>query len=143
MVLVRKVRLMRRAVVFSKEGVVELRIDHTKNIAYIKLTGLLSSGLIIDAFDASVADASYRPGMARLWDFRDADLSSLDTTTIAMLAQHSTRFPPGINDVKVAFVAGRELEFGLARMFEAFSEDADTKISVHYSLGEAEEWLAE
>ncbi len=59
-----------------------------------------------------------------------------------MLTQHSTTFPPGINDVKVAFVASRKLEFGLSRMFEAFSADASTKISVFYSLAEAEDWLA-
>lgn len=120
----------------------ELQTDHTKNIAYIKLTGSPTSAVILEAFDASVADPGYRPGMARLWDFRDADLSSLDSSTIAMMAQHSTKYPPGINDVKVAFVAGRKLEFGLSRMFAAFSEDADTLIAVFYSLSEAEDWLA-
>ena len=72
-----------------------------------------------------------------------ADLSSLDSSTIAMMAQHSTKYPPGINDVKVAFVAGRGLEFGLSRMFAAFSEEASTKISVFYSLSDAEYWLTE
>ena len=121
----------------------ELRTDQAKNIAYIRLTGPLYSATILDAFDAAVADSGYRMGMVRLWDFRDADLSVLDTSTIAMMAQHSTKFPPGINDVKVAFVASRKLEFGLSRMFEAFSADAKTKIAVFYAMAEAEAWLAE
>lgn len=119
----------------------ELRFDQAKSIAHIKLSGLLSSADILDAFDAAVAHPDYRKGMARLWDFQDADLSSLDSATIAMMAQHSTKYPPGINDVKVAFVAGRGLEFGLSRMFTAFSEEARTKISVFYSRSDAEDWL--
>ncbi len=43
----------------------------------------------------------------------------------------------------VAFVASRKLEFGLSRMFEAFSADAKTKIAVFYAMAEAEAWLAE
>jgi hypothetical protein len=43
--------------------------------------------------------------------------------------------------VKVAFVAGRKLEYGLSRMFEFFSKDANTTIDVFYSIEEAEAWL--
>lgn len=97
---------------------------------------------ILDAFDAAVADERYKPGMARLWDFREADLSKMDSQTIAVMATYSTKLPPGINDVKVAFVVKRKLEFGLSRMFEAYSSDADTDIAVFYSLDEAEEWMS-
>jgi hypothetical protein len=120
----------------------DLRFDEEKNIAHIRLTGPLTSEVILDAFDAAVSDERYRNGMARLWDFTDADLSSLDTSTIAVMARHSTKFPPGINDVKVAFATSRELEFGLSRMFAAFSGDAKTKISVFYSTEDAEAWLS-
>ena len=81
-----------------------LRIDEEKNIAYIKLSGLLSKEVILSAFDITVSDKRQKKGMGRLWDFRDADLSSLASETITEMAQYSLRFPPGINDVKVAFV---------------------------------------
>ena len=82
----------------------DLRIDEEKNIAYIKLSGLLSKKVILSAFDLTVYDKRYKKGMGRLWDFRDADLSSLDSATVIEMAQYSTKFPSGINDVKVAFV---------------------------------------
>ena len=100
----------------------DLRIDEEKNIAYIKLSGLLSKKVILSAFDLTVSDERYKNGMGRLWDFIDADLSSLDTKTITEMAQYSKRFPPGINDVKVAFVTGRDIEYGLSRMFEMTSK---------------------
>jgi hypothetical protein len=120
----------------------DLRIDEDKNTAYIKLSGLLNKMIILDAFDLTVSDKRYKKGMGRLWDFRDADLSSLDSETITEMAQYSLKYPPGINDVKVAFVNSRDLEFGLSRMFE-ISSRAITPIRVFRSMDEAEKWMME
>lgn len=120
----------------------DLRIDEEKNIAYIKLSGLLSKKVILSAFDLAVSDKRYKKGMGRLWDFGDADLSSLDSETITEMAQYSLRFPPGINDVKVAFVTSRDIEYGLSRMFE-MSSQATTPIRVFRAMDEAEKWMME
>jgi hypothetical protein len=120
----------------------DLRIDEEKNMAYIKLSGLLSKKIILSAFDLTVSDRRYKNGMGRLWDFRDADLSSLEAETITEMAQYSLRFPPGINDVKVAFVTDRDVEYGLTRMFEISSE-AMTPIQVFRAMDEAEKWMME
>jgi hypothetical protein len=120
----------------------ELLIDEEKNIAYIKLSGLLSKKVILSAFDLTVSDKRYRKGMGRLWDLRDADLSTLDSETITAMAQYSLRFPPGINDVKVAFVNSTDLEYGLSRMFE-MSSKAMTPIRVFRAMDQAEKWMVE
>ena len=125
-----------------KEKDMKLRIDEQKNIAYIKLSGLLSQEVILRAFDSTVSDKRYKKGMGRLWDFRDADLSSIDSETIAAMAQYSLKFPAGINDVKVSFVTDTELEYGLARMFEMLS-NARTPICVFRAMDEAENWMME
>ena len=118
----------------------ELQFDKTKNIAYIKLSGLLSKKDIANAFDQCVSDIRYDKGMARLWDFRDADLSSFDYEDVNEMSQYPLKFSSGINDVKVAFVTKRDLEFGLSRVFEMLSQ-AKTTISVFRSIDEAEKWL--
>ena len=120
----------------------DLRIDEKKNIAYIKLSGLLSKKIILSAFDLTVSDKRYKDGMGRLWDFRDSVLSSLDSETIVAMAQYSLKFPPGINDVKVAFVTSTVLEYGLTRMFQ-ISSKADTPIQVFRAMAEAEKWMME
>ena len=120
----------------------ELQIDQEKNIAFIKLTGQPSREDIVQAFDAAVQDEKYKKGMGRLWDFRDADLSSFDTATIVDLAQHSLKYPPGINDVKVAFVTGKDIDYGLSRMFEMASA-SKTPINVYRSMDEAKKWMME
>ena len=119
-----------------------LRIDETKNIAYIKITGSVSSKDILEAFDVAVSSEEYKKGMGRLWDFTEADLSAIDSDTIREMAQYSLSFPPGINDVKVAFVTERPLEFGLSRMFQR-SSHAKTPIGVFRKMEEAEKWMME
>jgi len=126
----------------SNEEAVELRVNEEKNIAYIKLSGLLSKEAILGAFDLTVSDKRYKEGMGRLWDFREADLSSLNSEAIKAMAQHSLKFPLGINDVKVAFVAITDLEYGLSRMFEITS-NAKTPICVFRTMDQAEKWMME
>jgi len=122
--------------------VMDILFDETKNIAYIKITGLVSSKEILKAFDIAVSSEKYKTGMGRLWDFTEADLSSIDSYTIREMAQYSLSFPPGINDVKVAFATDKTLEYGLSRMFQSFS-DAKTPIRVFKTIKQAETWMIE
>jgi hypothetical protein len=120
----------------------DLRFDQQKNIVFIALTGSLNKQVILEAFDQAVSDARYRKGMGRLWDFRNADLSAVDSEAVTEMAQYPLKFPPGINDVKVAFVTGKDLEYGLSRMFE-MSSRAKTPIRVFREIAEAEAWMME
>lgn len=126
----------------KEQLVMELRFDERKNIAYIKIEGLASSKQILEAFDIAVSSPKYKKGMGRLWDFTETDLSSIDSDTIREMAQHSLSYPLGINDVKVAFVTNKTLEYGLSRMFEAAS-NAKTPIRVFKIFKKAEEWMTE
>lgn len=80
--------------------------------------------------------------MGRLWDFREANLSTLGSNTVYEMAQYSLRFPPGINDVKVAFLVSSDFEYGLTRMFE-MSSRCMTQIYVFRKMDEAVKYLME
>ena len=120
----------------------DLRVDETKNIAYIKISGKTGPKEILDAFDKAVSSGQYRKGMGRLWDFTEVDLTSLDSVAIPAMAKHSLKFPPGIRDVKVAFAVNTPLEFGLVRMFQSYSDmHAKTRVQVFDTVEDAEKWL--
>ena len=120
----------------------DLRIDETRNIAYIKLSGSVGSTDILEAFDIAVSSEKYKKGMGRLWDFTDIDLSSLNSSFIPEMAKHSLSFPPGIGDVKVAFVVTRTNEYGLTRMFQEYSESyAKTQVMIFDTIEQAEKWM--
>lgn len=120
----------------------DLRIDDEKNIAYIKIKGKVSSKDFLAVLDAAVSSEKYRKGMGRLWDFTEVDLSALDSSAIPKMAQHSLSFAPGIRDVKVAFVVTKTNEYGLTRMFQAYSElCAKTQVNIFATIDEAEKWM--
>jgi hypothetical protein len=119
---------------------VDLTFDLEKNIVHIRLSGRLDRDTIVAALDRTVSHEKYQTGMARLWDFRDADLSFLRSETIAEMGSYSLKYSPGIRDVKVAFVTRRDLEYGLTRMFEMLAE-AETPVGVFRDLAKAETWL--
>lgn len=122
----------------------KVRIEESKNIAYIKMTGKVSSKDILDTFDIVVSSEKYKKGMGRLWDFTDVDVSSLDSHVMPQMAQYSLSFPPGIRDVKVAFIATKTNVYGLARMFQAYSDIyAKTQVKIFDTIEKAEQWITE
>jgi len=140
----RKIRdkIKSKVVSFLAKIDMDLRIDEEKNIAYIGLSGVLSKEIIFSAFDLTVSDKRYKKGMGRLWYFKDADLSSLDSETVSGLGQHLLKYSPGINDVKVAFVTNKNIDYWLTRIYE-ISSKAMTPIQVFRSMDEAETWMME
>ena len=120
-----------------------LRFDSDRNTVYIELTGAPDQATFLSTLDAVVAHPEYRKGMPRLWDLRNADLSSLTPQTIAEMARYSTGLAEGFGDVKVVFVTARALAFGFARMFEAYTRTQDARIGVFSTIEDAETWIVD
>lgn len=80
-----------------------------------------------------------------LWDFRDADLSSLSGNTVRRVAAEAFRFTDQIPSGKTAIVARTDLVFGLGRMFEAFQEISNSTRShqTFRSMEAAMNWITE
>ncbi len=57
-----------------------------------------------------------------LWDFTEADLSNITSEEFRGIASEVKKRSEIRMDGKTALVFGRDLEFGLGRMFQAFSE---------------------
>jgi hypothetical protein len=127
----------------QRDGAVRwnVRFDREKNIAHLKLKGLLSEETVLAAFDAVVTASEYEPGMCRLWDCTDADLSDLNAAVFERVRRHSAELPPGVRDVKVAVLVGNLLDFGLARMYGLSPGPAATTVRLFHDPEEAEAWL--
>jgi len=78
-------------------------------------------------------------GKSAVWDFREAqfDLSSSD---IRKVADFVSRYQPATPPSRVAFVTARDVDFGLARMFDVFREDPRTEFRVFRDFDEAAGW---
>ena len=78
-------------------------------------------------------------GRSAVWDFREAqfDVSYSDTQEIA---QFIVRNQPATPPLKMAFVTQRDVDFGMARVFEVFRQDPSTEFRVFRDYEKAICW---
>lgn len=78
-----------------------------------------------EAFRIRARAVSRHPGLPRMWDFRQADLSSWTQDEIRAMAEslNTRRDGPA---TRVAALVSRDIEFGISRIFEVLAEDLST-----------------
>ncbi len=116
-----------------------IEIEAGTGIAIGRCSGKLRIDDAIAAVKALWADPDW-PGRAVVWDFRTAEfeLGSPDISEIARFVLAEQRDPP---PAKVAFVTGREVDFGMGRMFEAYREERRTELRILRDYEDALRWL--
>jgi len=120
-----------------------LKFAENDKYVQIKLSGKLTAVEILKAFENTVYHKNYKPGMGRLWDFREVDLSDLSAGIISEMAQYYLGFEEEINDVKVSYVVSKPAEYNVLRMLQTFSQGAKTQIMVYYDMANAIKWVSE
>lgn len=83
------------------------------------------------------ADPAFDPSFPEVCDLRSVTRITTSVETFRFLAQ-SRIFLPG---ARRAFVVGREVDFGLARLFQAYSEAEGGTVEVFRNMPDAEAWL--
>ena len=79
-----------------------------------------------------------------LVDLADATLAQLLITALKQLAElHKALAEHTVPGMPVAVVAGRDLEYGLARMWQVFVEENGWETMVFRSRKEAQRWLSQ
>jgi hypothetical protein len=106
------------------------------------LVGTGSGPLTLADGKAAAVDIWSRPewqGRSIVWDFREAQIefSLIDVQTFAQFVlSREAAGPPA----RLAIVTGRDVDFGLSRMFEAFRENASTQVHIFRELNDAMSW---
>ncbi len=123
---------------------VELYFNPQKNLVRIKCSGIMQIKVLLEACDQALADPRYSPGMGRIWDVADADLSQITTEQVQEITSYLTAKSDNVNYVRVGVVAEGSLGYGLARVFAAVSEHtAKNEVMPFRSLEDAEAWVSE
>jgi hypothetical protein len=111
----------------------------------IKLTasGSVMAVDIIEGLKKVMEDPAFKPGMDILWDFRDvrSEISKADQIREIVSYIRTNQDRRGGN-YRVALVVTRDIDFGLARMYEAYSQELPFEIRIFKNLNDAENWLA-
>ena len=89
-----------------------------------------------------VEHSCWTPGMRVMFDLRALDLSDLSVEDIHRNADFVRGLSDRLGTARFACVMAKEIDFGLARMFEVLtSEGNQLDIRVFRSMSEAETWL--
>lgn len=104
----------------------------------------------IEGLDAWVqdglSDSRYRSGMHVIIDNRRLDWSGLSPDDVHKRVEHFARDAARLDSARAAVVMGAPVEFGIARMEQAFVElesELKIKIRIFLSIEVARKWLRE
>lgn len=116
--------------------------DRNKDLTTFKVTGVLSSDMV---FPVVKAFYEGEPTSHVLWDLTDTTDVQITTEEVLDLVRFKPRYGGKRETGKTAFVAQKDVLFGLSRMFEIQSniQNAPYAIMVFRSLYEAYQWLYE
>jgi hypothetical protein len=117
-------------------------IDKNKDLTTFKVTGVLSFDMALPMLEAFY-DGD--PTSHVLWDLIDTTDVQITSEEVLDLVRFKPRYQGKRKSGKTAFVAQKDVLFGLSRMFEIQSsiQDAPYAIMVFRSLYEAYQWLYE
>ena len=79
------------------------------------------------------------PGVAVVWDFRNAQLST-SGSDVFELAQYVNARQRSPGPARVAFVTSRDVDYGQVRVFEAYREQPPTEVRVFRDFDAAVAW---
>jgi len=74
-------------------------------------------------------------------DFTDVDNFNVTSTGIQTIADIATRASKINNDIILVAIVPSDLEYGMARMWQAYSDDMNWKTYLARTKEEASEWL--
>ena len=118
------------------------QIQGNAQIIQIILSGDLSIAEISElSRELARLEADFEKTPDRLTDLSAVEKSNFDYATLERLAERSRKavYPKRFRS---AIVAPKPLEFGLARIFQALSDNPMINLQIFKTRAEAEEWLA-
>ncbi len=121
-------------------GTISAEYKTEKDLTIVTAEGAISADDLLDW------GKSYYEGPITsliLWDVTKADLSGLQADKLRVIAESMSRISDARRDGKTAFVYDKPLEFGIGRMFQAYSEIEDMPFQVQSfrSFHAARKWL--
>lgn len=118
-----------------------VRIDTDEQIVWIELPGILGIKEIEAAVDQLLDHPDHRDGMDEIWDFRHTNFVNIGAEQLRSFAIFvASRLDRLAN--RVVYVPGRDLEYGIVRMWEAYAEEeAPQERKILHDIDAAREWL--
>ena len=116
-------------------------IDSETGLRIHVITGEMTPEDLIETFEQAFSRDDFEPGSAALWDLQGATGKDLLAGDIRGLVDAVVKHRSGDEGTRIAIVVARDLDFGLARMYEQMLEaSTPVRVMVFRDRDEAEIW---
>jgi hypothetical protein len=120
---------------------IDTNVDSSAGLVTHVATGDVSVDEIEVAFEAALGNQSFRPGMSVLWNMCDATVSSMSKADVERLVRFNMKYKEKRGGGRSAIVVSRNVDFGIARMFQLHGDELPWQTRV-FTLPEAAiRWL--
>ena len=118
--------------------------DEEKKFFTVRATGSADVEKIHAMLNELMVHNEWHKGMDTLLDFSEMNFLCLDTDEIVQLSTIVKSLKENLGDGQCALVTNREIDFGLARMWQMMTEHhVSFEIEVFTSVTDAEQWLCD
>ena len=121
----------------------DIQYDQDRKILIIRSFEVFTYEDFSSAMETIVASSDYPTCANAIWDFREADLSSVDADFWGRIIDRRRAFPQRDN-CYTAMIVSDDLQYGLIRMLQLLSEGKlPQRLMVFRDYEEGERWLLE
>ena len=120
-------------------------INHNDGYLIATYIGQITDEELLDSWKDFFQGDEWIPGLNELADISQADLTGITSGGLDNLVSYATKIyaKHNIHSVKIGIYAPEPLQFGLARMYEAFTFENPQTVKVFRCMEEAKFWLKE
>ena len=120
---------------------IRMIIDKTSGLIRTTATGRVTGEELVAYYHRLRSHPDFRSNLNEIFDLTEvtaADVVAADVRRLSGVTEEFTR--RGVT-VKVAIIAPRDLEFGLARMYEMLQNQSKNDVRVFRDRADAEGWI--
>lgn len=121
-------------------AIIETIVDSQGDLSVFTVNGELTADEIIERVEEYYTK---HPTKLVLWIMGDVDLSAITREGIERIIQIAKKNTGKRKEGKTAIVGSKDIEYGLARMYEAYTgfENLPYEYKIFKDVDEAKEWL--
>jgi hypothetical protein len=119
---------------------IETIVDSQNDLSVFTVNGELTTDKVIERVEEYYTK---HPTKLVLWIMGDVDLSAITSEGIERIIQIAKKNTGKRKEGKTAIVGSKDIEYGLARMYEAYTgfENLPYEYKIFKDVDEAKEWL--
>lgn len=117
------------------------QIDHQYKLVRTHAVGVLTDEDLLGHKRKLAADPQFTAGMRELSDVREVTDLQITAEGVRSMVNTDASQASKLEDYRLAIVAGQEVVFGMARMYEILVEQHVPNVSVFRDYREAARWL--